>query len=197
MTETKQKILDSAEKLIAERGYTATSLRHIISDAGVNLASVHYHFGSKEELLDALVLRKANPVNEKRLALLDQYAAEAEGAPSLEKVLDAFLTPMAEAANRNPQFVRVMGRIMTEGLLLAVIQKNFQPMLARFIAALRQALPHLSDEEFQWRIQFMQGAMAYTMCGAPAGDFEARILRLSRFLCGGFRAASSEAAEGK
>ena len=49
--DTKQKILDAAEKLIAEQGYAATSLRQIIADAGVNLAAVHYHFGSKDELL--------------------------------------------------------------------------------------------------------------------------------------------------
>ena len=58
MTETQDKILDTAERLIGEQGYAATSLRQIIAEAGVNLAAVHYHFGSKEELLDAVVMRK-------------------------------------------------------------------------------------------------------------------------------------------
>src|SRR5581483_5299053 len=116
MIDTKQKILDAAERLIGDQGYAATSLRQIIADAGVNLASVHYHFGSKEELLDELVRRKAVPVNEERLALLARYVEEFHGGPvPIEKVLDAFFTPMAEKANRNPQFVRVMGRIIVEG----------------------------------------------------------------------------------
>jgi AcrR family transcriptional regulator len=197
MIDTKSKILDTAERLIAEQGYAATSLRHIIGEAGVNLASVHYHFGSKEGLLDALVMRKAEPVNQQRLAMLDRYTAQWQGSPPVEQVLEAFLMPMAQTANRNPQFVRVMGRIITEGLLPSVIEKNFQPMLARFIGALRQALPTLPDEEFQWRIHFMQGAMAHTMCGAPMGDFEKRIERLIRFLAAGFRASVLAGAEAK
>jgi len=193
MSDTKQKILDAAERLIAEQGYAATSLRQIIGAAGVNLASVHYHFGSKEELLDALVMRKAGPVNERRLALLDRYAEEFQSSPvPVEKVLFAFFSPMAEAANRNPQFVRVMGRIIVEGLLPAVVQKNFQPVLTRLVGALRQALPHLSPEELQWRMHFMTGVMAHTMCGAPEGQFETRIARMIVFLSAGFRAPATE-----
>src|SRR3954471_3227822 len=104
MNETKLRILDTAERLFAESGFAATSLRQIISEAGVNLAAVHYHFGSKDELLDAVVTRKAAPVNEERLALLDGLPAEA-GIPA---ILDAFLTPMARKAGANPQFVRLM-----------------------------------------------------------------------------------------
>src|SRR5690242_20430093 len=92
MVDTKHKILESAERLIAEQGYNATSLRQVIGEAGVNLAAVHYHFGSKEELLDALVMRKAGPVNVKRLALLDAIVEETAGSPApVEKVLEAFL----------------------------------------------------------------------------------------------------------
>ena len=193
MNDTKQKILDAAERLIAEQGYAATSLRQIIAEAGVNLASVHYHFGSKEELLDELVVRKAGPVNQTRLALLDRYVAEFIGAPvPVEKVLHAFLAPMVETGNRNPQFVRVMGRIVIEGLLPRVIQKNFQTVLPRFVGALREALPYLDEEEFQWRIHFMTGTIAHTMCAAPEGDFGARIERLIVFLSAGFRAPAAK-----
>jgi AcrR family transcriptional regulator len=72
MNDTKTKLLDAAERLIGEHGYAATSLRQIISEAHANLASVHYHFGSKDELLDAVVMRRAAPVNDQRLALLDR-----------------------------------------------------------------------------------------------------------------------------
>jgi AcrR family transcriptional regulator len=188
---TKQKILDAAERLIAEQGYAATSLRQIIAGAGVNLASVHYHFGSKEELLDGLVMRKVGPVNEKRLALLDRRLAESGGAPlPVATILDAFLSPMGEVAARNPQFVRVMGRVVAEGLLPRLLEKNFQPVQARFTSALRQSLPHLRDEEFAARLEFMIGVIAHTMCCAAGaeGGFETRIERMIRFLAGGFAA---------
>jgi AcrR family transcriptional regulator len=189
MIDTKQKILDAAEQLIADQGYAGTSLRQIIASAGVNLASIHYHFGSKDDLLHELMVRKAGPVNEKRIELLDRYSAESNGAPlPIEKVLDAFFTPMVDTANANPQFVRVMGRIVVEGLLPAVVQKSFQPMFTKFVGALRQAVPDIPEEEFQWRIHFMTGVIAHTLCGAPGGNFQERIERLIRFLAAGFRA---------
>src|SRR3954465_15455194 len=99
MIDTKQRILDAAERLIGEQGYAATSLRQIINKAGVNIAAVHYHFGSKEELLDAVVLRKAGPVNEARLAALRRVEEEAgEGPLDVERVLDSFFAPTSAVA---------------------------------------------------------------------------------------------------
>jgi AcrR family transcriptional regulator len=200
MTDTKQKILDAAERLVAEHGYAATSLRQIISAAGVNLASVHYHFGSKEELLDGLVMRKVGPVNERRMALLEQRLAEAGGAAlPVATILDAFLSPMGDAAASNPQFVRVMGRVVAEGLLPGVIEKNFQSVQARFSSALRQSLPHLPADEFAARLQFMVGTIAHTMCceAGAEGGFETRIERMIRFLAGGFGAPCPAKGDGR
>jgi AcrR family transcriptional regulator len=195
MTDTKQKILDAAERLIAEHGYAATSLRQIIAEAGVNLASVHYHFGSKEELLHELVGRKANPVNEKRLELLERLVAEAAPAPpSVERTLEAYLMPMAEAATRNPQFVKVMGRIMAEGLRQSVAERNYKPVSARFFAEIRRALPDLPEDEFQWRLQFLIGSIVHTMCGCTeAGHaFEERVGYLIQFVAAGLNAPAAK-----
>ena len=202
MIDTKQKILDTAERLIADQGYAATSLRHIIAEAGVNLAAIHYHFGSKEELLDEIILRKADPVNRQRLARLDKLEHEAGAGPvAVEKVLEAFLKPMAEAADRNRSFVPFMGRLMAEGLLPVLAKRHFQVVTARVLAALRKALPDLSDEEFAWRMHFMSGTLAYTMSGTThfpnldlgEGDFRGRIGRLVTFLSAGFRAPATVA----
>jgi AcrR family transcriptional regulator len=198
MSETQQKILDAAERLIAEQGYSATSLRQIIAEAGVNLASVHYHFGSKEELLNQLVMRKVGPVNEIRLQLLERAIAEAAPAsPSVERILEALMLPMAEAANRSPQTVKVMGRILAEGLLPQIVEKVFKPVLTAFCAAIKRAVPNLPDDEFKWRQQFMLGAMAHTMCGCSgaANDFEIRIAYLTRFLAAGFEAPACRTVE--
>ena len=204
MSDTKLKILDTAERLFGEHGYDATSLRQIIAAAGVNLAAIHYHFGSKQELLDELILRKAGPVNEQRIALLERVVAQAGSGPlAVEKVLEAFMAPMSSAAEENPQFVRVMGRLHAEGLLPAVVEQHFQPVIVRFRAAMQRALPELPEPEFLWRLHFMIGAMAHTMCGAPdftgvssgRGDFRHRIDRLVAFLAGGFRAPVSKGVE--
>lgn len=197
MIDTKQKILDTAEHLFGARGYDATSLRHIITEAGVNLAAIHYHFGSKEHLLGELITRRAGPVNEKRLALLDRVEADAGAGPLvIESVLEAFLVPMSEAADRNPEFVRLMGRMYAEGMMPAILQGHFQHVITRFVSAMRRALPELPEHELLWRIHFMTGAMSHTMCGPPdytrvssePSPFRSRIGRLIAFLSGGFRA---------
>lgn len=204
MSDTKDKILDTAERLIGERGYAATSLRQIIAEAGVNLAAVHYHFGSKEDLLDAVVTRKVTPVNEARMAQLERVEAEAgNNAPEVEKVLESFLLPTAEVASRNPGFVRLMGQMLAEGMMPRIVERHFRATGLRFVAALRRALPELPEEELLWRVHFMIGAMAHTMCRAPvfpqmagdAGDMETRMKRLVTFLSAGFRAAATAGKE--
>jgi AcrR family transcriptional regulator len=204
MTDTKEKILDTAERLIGEQGYAATSLRQIIAEAGVNLAAVHYHFGSKEDLLDAVVVRKAAPVNEVRLARLDRVEAEAGSGPlEVEKVLESFFIPAAEMASRSPEFVRLIGRMLTEGMMPRIVERHFQAAGLRFVTALRRATPELPQEELMWRIHFTVGAMAHAVCGAPifpqmAGDpadLEPRMRRLVTFLGAGFRAPATAGKE--
>ena len=168
MSDTKQKILDTAERLFGEQGFGAVSLRHIIAEAGVNLAAIHYHFGSKEELLLEVVMRKVQPVNEKRLALLDRAEAEAApGAPPVEKVLEAFLLPAVLMVGKSRQFMMLMGRLHAEGSATAIFMKHFEPLISRFRSAFRKALPDLPEEELAWRTHFMIGAMAHTLTGPP------------------------------
>ena len=80
--DTRDRLLDTAERLFAERGVDATSLRHITTEAEANLASVNYHFGSKEALFRQIFARRIGPINEERLRLLD--ACEANNPPTLE-----------------------------------------------------------------------------------------------------------------
>ena len=146
-------------------------MRHIIAEAGVNLAAVHYHFGSKEDLLDQLILRKAGPVNEERLAILDQLEAEAAEQPvAVEKILEAFLGPPLLQVNKSPNFVKLMGRIYAEGLMPLVVQKHFQGVAIRYFAALGKALPHLSAEELALRVRFLVGTMAHCMFAIPGNS---------------------------
>jgi AcrR family transcriptional regulator len=203
MNATKEKILDTAQRLIGERGYSATSVRHIVTEAGVNLAAIHYHFGSKEELLDAVIARRAGPVNEERLARLQRFEQQSGArGPTVRQALESFLGPMAERADRDPAFVKLMGRMMAEGLLVAIVQKHFHQIVERFAGVIRRALPDLPEQEFRWRMHFMFGALAYTVMfgsqtdvtgvGADPGDFHGRIDRLVTFLTAGFEAPATQ-----
>jgi AcrR family transcriptional regulator len=195
MNDTKKKILDTAEKLFAENGYAETSLRHIITQAQVNLAAIHYHFGSKQDLLDQVVLRKADPMNERRLKLLDQFEAEAAPLPpSVEKIVVAFMLP-ALLIEKSPEFVKLMGRVHAEGLMPEIAKRNFQPMINRFIAALHKALPDIPAKELIWKAHFALGAMAHALTARPEQVEEsasespmAIATRLVAFVSNGFRA---------
>jgi AcrR family transcriptional regulator len=198
MNDTKQRILDATEELFGEYGYAATSLRQIISRAQVNLAAIHYHFGSKQDLLDQVVMRKAGPMNERRMKLLDLF--ETEAAPesaSVEKIIEAFVSP-AILIEKSPDFLKLMGRIYAEGLGQGIIQRNFQPILDRYVSALRRALPEMSMKELLWKAHFTLGAMAFTLRAHPEFDPETAlepastiIRRLVAFASGGFRAPVS------
>jgi AcrR family transcriptional regulator len=199
-SDTKQRILDSAERLFAAHGVEATSLRTIIGDARVNLAAIHYHFHSKEELLDAVLLRRLEPVNRERLQLLDNG-----NNSSLEAVIEAFIAPAvrvgADPSRGGRCFVRLMGRIITEDTeqLPRMIKQHFGLILQRFMGALRQAVPELPEAELFWRIHFMCGVMAHTLRAGQeielvsgglcdTSDVEAVTRRLVAFIAAGFRA---------
>jgi AcrR family transcriptional regulator len=165
---TKERILDTAERLIGEQGYAATSLRQIIGEAGVNLAAVHYHFGSKEELLDGIIARKAGPVNERRTRLFDEAEQASNGGPvPVEAILSAFLRPIFEAKERNPEFVRIMGRIHGEGMMPSILKRHFHPIVVRFRGLMLRALPHLDDQELGWRLEMMFGGLSIAMWHRP------------------------------
>lgn len=200
---TKERILDTAERLFSEQGYTATSLRGIIAAAGVNLAAVHYHFHSKEALLEAVILRRSVPANLERLALLDRFQKEANGnPPSLEKVIEAFVAPTLRISRESGSmvFMKLLGRLHAEGdLLPRIITSRFGDVLQRFGPALRAALPDLPKEELFWRLNLALGALAQTLRGGSTEletvsdlslsfDSETALERLVAFLSAGFRA---------
>jgi AcrR family transcriptional regulator len=198
---TKQRILDSAERLFAAHGVEAASLRTIIADARVNLAAIHYHYHSKDALLDAVLKRRLEPINRERLAMLDACGER----PCLEAVLEAFIAPAvrveADPALGGKPFVRLMGRIITEETdrLPHVIEQHFGLVLQRFTSAFHGAVPELPKTELLWRMHFMIGAVAHTLRAGQdmklisggacdPSDLDAVTRRLVSFIAAGFRA---------
>jgi len=189
---TKDRILDAAEKLFGEQGFAATSLRQVIEEAQVNVAAIHYHYGSKDELLEHAMQRKIGPVNEARLALLDQFEAEILPFPPVEKVLEALLLPPIKALPKSPGFIKMMGRLHADGMFPELFRRHFHPVVSRFLAALGRAAPHLSGEELEWRVQSMIGVMASAFLRKEPTlnqrDASLLLSRLITFLAAGFHA---------
>ena len=167
--DTKARILDVAERLFADRGFPATSLRDITSEASVNIASVNYHFGSKEALLSAVLERRFGPINARRLELLDALESAAGSAPpSAEDVIRAFLSPpfqkRQEWGEGGDNFRRLMGRVLSEtNEEFRASFRQFDGVFRRFGQALHRALPHLEESDIGWRMLFLVGSMAFTM----------------------------------
>jgi AcrR family transcriptional regulator len=203
--DTKALILDTAERLFAEQGFAAVSMRDITSAAGVNLAAVNYHFGSKDELLVTLFIERVTPLNRERAALL----REAEAGGSVEAILHALLAPplrwwLGPDAGRSiaARFLMRAHAETTPGIR-QVLDKDVGH-LQRFILALARALPGLSHEEICWRLHFTLGAMHYTIseqrrldalsAGAcDLADVEAIIRRAVDFAAAGFGQSASAA----
>ena len=169
-TDTRILLLDAAERLFAEAGFAATSLRNITAAAGVNLASVNYHFGSKDALLEAVIQRRLGPVNDERLRRLEELEGQAGTEPlNLEKALRCFLEPpfekMREWGESGRLFMRVVGRIHsdTNPKMAAMFLKQFEETLKRFTSALQRALPQLAPQEVSRRF-----ALRYRRHGSHA-----------------------------
>ena len=168
--DTKQRILDTAERLFSDKGFPATSMRDITQEAGANLAAVNYHFGSKEALMIAVLERSTAPVNRARLERLDALEAAAGDAPvQTEQIVRAFLTPVFEKwcewGQGDPKFLKLVGRIHAEvdQELRAKFMKQFGTIRRRFTASFQRSLPELEPVEVHWRVLFLIGSMAYTM----------------------------------
>ncbi|HEB54200.1 MAG TPA: TetR/AcrR family transcriptional regulator [bacterium] len=177
--DTKDTILDAAESLFAEQGFAATSLRQLTTRAGVNLAAVNYHFGGKEELARAVLLRRIQPINDERLRRLDALERPAR----LEAVVRAFLEPALQCADEGDRtcadghapatrLCRVFGRISIEQppFIRGFLTEQFRELGRRFVAMLREAAPGIDAETAWWRMHFTIGAMAHTLQNAHLLD---------------------------
>src|SRR5215475_530434 len=139
---TKGRILDTAEELFMEHGFEATTLRQITAAAGVNLAAVHYHFGGKEELFEAVLTRRLDPMNQERVALLTRFEhAVAPNPLSCEKILAAMFIPALKLARDRKRggknFLRLLGRAYADPapFIRHFLSDQYAVMIARFKAA--------------------------------------------------------------
>jgi AcrR family transcriptional regulator len=183
-TKPKDQILNAAEKMFADAGFEGTSLRDIVREAGVNLATVYYYFSSKAGLIAAVIDRRLGPLRKEHLELLRQREAAAANRPlPMEQILEALLLPplrLAEA--RSPQsraVTRLIGRIVTEPnpRFQELLRNQHERVRNAFLDAFRRSLPALSPADIQWRFEFFWGALAFILCNPR------KIEKMSRGAC--------------
>jgi AcrR family transcriptional regulator len=202
----KDRILDAAERLFAEHGFEATSLRMITAEAKVNLAAVNYHFHSKDALIAAVFSRRIGPINDRRLELLAAVQDAAGTGPlPLEDVIRAFVSPVLssrDALNGGGGGIgRILGRTYSDPSESA--RRSFFELMRQvarpFTEAFRRALPGMLQVELLWRIHFAVGVMAHTLAGThhlraisgglcDTSDVEGMTGRIVAFVAAGMRA---------
>lgn len=206
-SETREALLDAAETLFARNGVERASLRAITREARANLASVHYHFGSKDALIQAVFARRLGPINRERIDRLTELEEAAGGeAVPVRDVLRAFVEPVMQMLRQGSitevrsahDLARLVVQTLSnpEGPARDIVLDEFREVKERFLAALARALPELPPEELHWRFHFAIGAMAHTastgyvvqeisggLC--DASDVEGTTERLIAFLAAG------------
>lgn len=211
--DTRNLILDVAEKLFAENGPAAVTVRTIAVAANINTQAVNYHFGSKERLFEEMFGRRMGPVNRERLERLDACMQRGR-VPSIEDLVDAFVRPILHLRQDSLGHERALVVMQFQARAVShpgeaefsYLKVHFEPLRSRFMSALSGILPHLSIEDVIWRYNFMCGAILYSMAGPSrmlhppesmagialrdAGREEAAVDQLVRFLSAGFRAES-------
>ncbi|MBA3999004.1 TetR/AcrR family transcriptional regulator [Brevundimonas sp.] len=205
--ETREAILDAAEDLFSKHGFYGVTIREVAREAGVDTALVHYYFGAKRGLFDAVFIRRAEVWNNERVEAIDRYVAEAGDAATLEGILEAFLRPpfqwslkggpgwkhyaaLVAQTNANPAFG---GETMA---------RYFDPAIHRLIEAVRLVLPGARDVDLYWAWHNLSGALTLTLgetgridrlSGGQcrSGDLETACDYMVRFAAAGFRAVCS------
>ena len=210
---TKERILLAAEQIFGRHGFAGTTLRAVTAEAGVNLASANYHFGSKEALVMEMLRKRVAPINEERLRLLEDAKEEASGDPvPLERILEALIMPLGGAA-RGPDgpdlsFLQLVGRAFSEPaeFLRRVHETFFRELAEVFMQEIRRSCPEASEKDLWWNLHFAINAMlgslsqssrAETMSGGicQVSDLDDMLKRLVTFLAKGFRPTPAFAKE--
>ena len=176
----RERILDAAEATFADHGYAGTSLRQIVKRANVTQALVTYYFGSKEALFKEVFLRRGRDIAMKRTEALKALRASKK-ALKLRDVVACYIKPALEMrrTREGRSFIRLQARMHTEPPRFAerLRREVYDRTVREFLAAFREAAPHLSDRTAYWRMILVIGAYLYAHSDAH------RLERMSGGLC--------------
>lgn len=179
--QTKARILDAAEELFSLHGFSGTSLRDIHALSGVRISLCYYHFGSKEDVLQAVVDRRAQ---EHRQALLDSLQAclaEAEqSAVSVEQLVAAYARPVIEGHLTRGEgwrnYTRLMAHLASESAHLEPrVQLNkYDPVIDAFVEQFRKSLPGSTEAQIHWGFYFLRASLINLLLDTQIVDHQSR-----------------------
>lgn len=202
--DTKKAILDAAEQLMADHGVNGVSLRRILNEAGANTAALHYHFNSREGLVEALVARGGYSSSVRRKELVDALAGRPE-PPTIPELVDVIVDPMAEMlrtkGDAGRQFFRFLARLQSDrtGIHRELDERHFPEIFTKLEPMLRRACPHLSESDLNRRINMVLDTMLQSLANADfmteewhddahRGELDEYVRSLKSFLAGGLAA---------
>jgi AcrR family transcriptional regulator len=177
---TKGRLLEATERLIAEKGFDAVSVRDITGLAKANVAAVNYHFGSREGLLGALLEQRMKPIFVERGERLEALGETA----SMRQLLEAWVQPLLQALPRNGMdevtHARILGRCLeaTQAGLHEEISTRGKRVDATMLRTLENLLGAREQESLAWRFHFAQGALIHALIHGAAVQAEYRLSRV-------------------
>jgi AcrR family transcriptional regulator len=179
---TRASILEAAERLYADRGFSDVTLRDIVAAAGVNLAAVNYHFGSKDELIAELFVTRSIATNRERLNELKAAEAAGGGRADIDAILRALVGPTLRGCLGPESERSAAARFMIRASIESVppirrIKNREIDHLRKFAAAMRRSLPDCSDTDLYWGLHF-----ALALAHQTIRDSE-RLTKLSEGKC--------------
>ena len=171
--QTKARIIEAAEYLFAIQGYGQTSMREITARADVNLASVNYHFGSKKNLIQAVLKRYFDVMMPQIDEALSTFVPSV-GRKGVDQVLQSLAGPLVNLnvvqPNGTEMFVQLLGKGYTEsqGHLRRFILGSYGETVSKMLAMIRIALPAITADELFWRLHFAIGSFVFSMASSQA-----------------------------
>lgn len=207
--DTKSTILDAAEFLMAKHGIHGVSLRAILAEADANSAALHYHFGSREAVIEAILARRGRAITLRRREMLDELDARDE-APNVYDLVNAVVDPMIETLQTEGEsgrrFLRFLARLQSDrtGIHHTLEERHFPDVLERVAKMLAEACPHLEGPERKRRAMMMVDTMLQSLANAEAmteewrgNEHEDALMEhaesLKSFLAGGLSAPAQHA----
>jgi AcrR family transcriptional regulator len=151
--DTRSRILDAAERLFAERGIDAVSIRAVLKEAGVNGALANYHFGSREGLVAELLKTRLGPLAAEQLRAIQE--ADSRAGATLEEVLGAYFAPAARAAAEQPNLGRLLSQLQLSANpeVRELGREAMRAVVEPFGAAVLKRLP-ASPDPVQFLLRF-------------------------------------------
>ena len=205
---SREAILDAAESVFADFGYEGATMKHIAQEAGMAQGLLHYYFQTKERLYEELFIRRAVAINSFRT---DSVKSILEGPDAtLEMVLDVMFSPASAAQGSALLSGTAFSRIVSAAVISddarsrAIVKTHYDPIARTFIAAFRQVLPKLGEEDAVWSYLFAHAArmLIYARTGRAQrlsnkslgeDDTPAALERVKRYTAAGIRALAAEA----